>query len=162
MRHIQPAAEVAVEREPCLVDSVAGHHPRVADIHVVLPPTELLTCPWQIAGACGHRIRAGGQEIVGRETVRRVQLVVDLHQELVGVIRAGHIALPDVVGHVGGREVRADDFHRYWIKAVGADDAVDAVAAKRQPGGRIDWEGSRGAEVADSFLRGRNDGRVEE
>ena len=95
--------------------------PRVADVDVVLPPLELLVGPGQVAGARPHRVRAGGQEVAAGETVGRVELVIDLQQDLVGVVRAGHVALPDVAGNVGRRNVRVDDLHRHRIEPVGAD-----------------------------------------
>ena len=50
-RQVQTSAEVAVEREPRLVDPARIDDPRVAQIDVVLPPVELLTGPGQVAGA---------------------------------------------------------------------------------------------------------------
>ena len=59
-----------------------------------------------------------GQEVVAAETVRGVELVVDLQQDLVGVVGAGHVALPDVAGDVGQRNVVVDDLHRHRIEAI--------------------------------------------
>src|SRR5207237_2782611 len=77
-RQVQAPAEIAVEGKPTLVDSVGADDPRVADIDVVLAPVEILAGPGEVSRAGAHRVRARGQEVITAESVRGIDLMVNL------------------------------------------------------------------------------------
>src|SRR6267378_3678720 len=127
----------------------------------MLPPFELLAGPGQVAAPRLNCVGSRSIEVTESEAVRGVQLMVQLSQKFVRVKWTGNIALPFAAGNVGSGNVVVDDLHRHRIETVGADYVGDAFAGECQTGGRIDRLGPGGAEVADTFQSGRNDGPVQ-
>src|SRR5262245_54059992 len=128
----------------------------------MLPPVELLAGPGQVAAARLHRIASCSCKVIEGQAAPRVELVIHLRQNLVGVKGTGNIALPSAAGSVGSGDEVVDDLHRHRIETVGTDDALDAVADESLTGGGIDGLGRGGAEIADAFQCGRNDGAAHE
>src|SRR5262245_55184853 len=117
----------------------------------MLPPVELLAGPGQVAAARLHRISSSSCKVTADQAAPRVELVIHLRQNLVGVKRTGNIALPFAAGNVGSGDEVVDDLHRHRIETVWTDDAGDAVADESLTGGGIGGLGPGGGEIADTF-----------
>src|SRR5262245_60688448 len=117
----------------------------------MLPPVELLAGPGQVAAARLHRIASCSCKVIEGQAAPRVELVIHLRQNLVGVKGTGNIALPFAAGNVGSGDEVVDDLHRHRIETVGTDEADDVLAGgvladESLTGGGIGGLGCGGAE----------------
>src|ERR1051326_931714 len=160
-RQIQAAAKISGVSQPNLIDLIGAQDPDIAGVNIVLTPFELLAGPGQIAAAGLYRVGPRRFKIAEGQPMLSIELMIQLHQEIVGIKRAGHVPLPLVPRDVGHRNVGVDDFHCYRIETVGADYVSYAVADESSAGRRIDRFRPRGGEITGPFKSGRNHGAVE-
>ena len=92
--------------------------------------------------------------------MRSVELMIELHQEIIRVVRAGNISLPAIPGDVRRRNKIVDYFYGDGIQTIGTDDISYAIANESHAGCRVDRFGAGGREITGAFKCGRNDSPV--
>src|ERR1051326_4020418 len=132
----------------------------------MLPPRGILKTPRQVPAAAPRSAGPAGIEVTYAQAVLGSELVVNLSQILVEVVRGRYIALPSGVA-IGQRNIRrwdevTDDLHRHWIHTIRTDHIRDAVADERCVSSRIGGLGRGSCEIADALQGGGNASAAQE
>src|SRR5205085_3349336 len=131
----------------------------IAEIGAMLPPRRILKAPGQVAAAASRSAGTTGIEIAHREPMLFIELVVDLAEILIRVVRSRNIALPPRVSirkdHVRLRDIGVEDLYRDRVHAVWTDHVRHTVADECSVGRRVCGLCSGGSKVTRTLESGR-------